>query len=69
MDYAEQYRLASNIIHPPLFGVTLQVSPIKEGDIEGGVFAVNTAGPEHYGQFGHKAMLAPPEEHVCTTKC
>lgn len=44
MDYAEQYRLATNIIHPPLLGVTLQVSNFKDGEIEGGVFAVNIDG-------------------------
>jgi hypothetical protein len=46
MDYAEQYRLATNIIHPPLLGVTLQVSDFKDGEIDGGVFAANVDGEQ-----------------------
>ena len=58
MDYAEQYRLETNIIHPPIMGATLQLSPIDDGDMQGGTFAIHTDGLRHYKQFGHQCRLA-----------
>ena len=58
MDYAEQYRLETNIIHPPIMGATLQLSPIDDGDMQGGTFAVHTDGLRHYKRFGHQCRLA-----------
>lgn len=68
IDYAELYRYETNIIHPPLYAGTVQVSPLGTHSItqanktmEGGSFLVNTAGLEHYKRFGYKGKLVRPE--------
>jgi hypothetical protein len=55
--WLRRYRLSTNIIHPPLLGFTVQVSPFSAGEMEGGVFAANTAGIDHYAKFGHRNAL------------
>lgn len=57
VDYAELYRYETNIIYPPLYAGTCHVSPVMEGDIEGGDFKVNTSGLNHYKKFGYKGKL------------
>jgi len=55
IDYAELYRYETNIIYPPLYAGTCQVSPINgPEDMEGGDFQANVTGVEHYRRFGYK---------------
>ncbi len=55
IDYAELYRYETNIIYPPLYAGTCQVSPISGSeDMEGGDFQANVTGVEHYRRFGYK---------------
>ena len=42
--------------HLPLYGATLHVTDADVGEIEGGMFAANTGGLEHYKRFGYKVM-------------
>ena len=65
IDYAELYRYETNIIHPPLYAGTVQVSPLGTQSItqanktmEGGSFLVNTAGLEHYKRLGTREVGA-----------
>ncbi len=53
IDYAELFRYETNVIHPPLYAGTCQVSPFAEkladgrvglGKMEGGDFMANTSG-------------------------
>eukprot|EP01032_Pedospumella_encystans_P015368 gene15368-17582_t len=63
IDYAELYRYETNIIYPPLYAGTCQVSPIHgPDDMEGGDFQANVTGVEHYRRFGYKGKLASKEE-------
>jgi len=57
IDYAELYRYETNVIHPPLYAGTVQVTPLGAGAMEGGDFCVNTGGIAHYAKFGYKAKL------------
>jgi hypothetical protein len=63
VDYAELYRYETNIIYPPLYAGTIQVSPLgmqpcnETNTMEGGSFLVNTSGLEHYKKFGYKGNL------------
>lgn len=67
IDYAELYRYETNIIHPPLYAGTVQVSPLgtspvsSENFMKGGAFLVNTSGLDHYKKFGYKGKLSAPE--------
>jgi hypothetical protein len=62
IDYAELYRYETNIIHPPLYAGTCQVTPLQtSSDMKGGDFRVNTGGIEHYRAFGYKGKLKDPE--------
>jgi hypothetical protein len=64
LDYVEQYRLATNIIHCPLVAGTLQLSPGfdpagKVGvPMDGGVFSAALEGIAHYRRFGHRLRLS-----------
>ena len=58
IDYAELYRYETNIIYPPLYAGTCQVSPIHgPDDMEGGDFQANVTGVEHYRRFGYKGTV------------
>ncbi len=57
LDYAELHRRRSNLLHPPLLASTVHVSPLAEGEMDGGTFGVHTAGIEHYRRFGHHGVL------------
>jgi hypothetical protein len=55
IDYAELYRYETNVIYPPLYAGTCQVSPVHgDEDMVGGDFQANVRGIEHYRQFGYK---------------
>ena len=68
IDYAELIRYEYNIIYPPLLAGTIQCSPfnkhhpenkdyenrIRFGKMEGGDFAVNIEGLDHYSEHGYK---------------
>jgi hypothetical protein len=55
MDYAELIRYESNIVAAPLWAGTLQCTYDK---IEGGEFAVNTNGVQHYQLHGYKGKFS-----------
>ncbi len=70
IDYAELYRFTlpglpchifcryeTNIIHPPLYAGTCQVSPLAAGEMIGGDFYANSRGLDHYKEFGYKGGL------------
>ena len=72
IDYAELYRCSivsvvsyikichryeTNVIHPPLYAGTMQISPVEGGEMTGGDFCVNTDGLEHYKRFGYKGRV------------
>ena len=59
IDYAELYRYETNVIHPPLYAGTCQVSPMKAdgSSMKGGDFCVNVAGLDHYRKCGYKGKL------------
>lgn len=59
IDYAELIRYEHNLIYPPIYAGTIQVSPIKE--IIGGDFAVNTEGLRHYEKNGYKGKKSHDE--------
>ena len=71
LDYVEQHRLATNVIHCPLIAGTLQLSPgfHPEGEagapgcvpMDGGVFSAALEGIEHYRRFGHRLRLSSAE--------
>ena len=50
-------RYETNIIHPPLYAGTCHISPLEEGEMEGGNFAANMDGLDHYKRFGYKGKL------------
>ena len=55
IDYAELYRYETNVIYPPLYAGTCQVSPFNgDDDMVGGDFQANIRGIEHYREFGYK---------------
>jgi len=57
IDYAELYRYETNIIYPPLYAGTCQVSPINgPEDMEGGDFQANVTGVEHYRRLATKVQ-------------
>jgi len=58
IDYAELYRYETNVIHPPLYAGTCQVSPIGRGEMSGGSFCANMQGLKHYQRFGYKGKIA-----------
>mmetsp|Transcript_23602 Transcript_23602/g.40104 ORF Transcript_23602/g.40104 Transcript_23602/m.40104 type:complete len:369 (-) Transcript_23602:124-1230(-) len=60
IDYAELYRYETNIIHPPLYAGTCQLSPLKGKDMIGGDFYANMSGLDHYKEFGYKGLLQSP---------
>lgn len=58
IDYAELYRYETNVIYPPMYAGTCQVSPVHgEEDMIGGDFHANIGGVEHYRKFGYKGKL------------
>ncbi|KAF0709360.1 Aste57867_5950 [Aphanomyces stellatus] len=63
MDYAEMFRYQTNVTYPPLYSGTLHVSPLHDGDIQGGEFYAFTSGLDHYKTHGYKASLAPVKNH------
>lgn len=55
IDYAELYRYETNVIYPPMYAGTCQLSPVhSEEDMIGGDFQANIGGVEHYRRFGYK---------------
>jgi hypothetical protein len=62
IDYAELYRYETNIIHPPLYAGTCQLSPLRGKDMIGGDFYANMSGLDHYRDFGYKGLLKPEAE-------
>lgn len=62
IDYAELYRYENHIIHPPILAGTCHLSPVADGDMEGGDFRANTRGLDHYKRFGYKGKLASAED-------
>ena len=52
IDYAEMLRYQKNIIHPPLYGATLHLTPVA---VEGGSLSMNLRGLDHYKTFQYKA--------------
>lgn len=62
IDYAELYRYETNIIHPPLYAGTCQLSPIADGSMAGGEFRANIGGINHYKKHGYKGKLVSPDE-------
>jgi hypothetical protein len=57
VDYAELYRYETNIIHPPLYAGTCQISPLQGKEMIGGDFYANLSGLDHYKDFGYKGLL------------
>ena len=57
IDYAELYRYETNVIYPPLYAGTLQLTPVEDGQIVGGEFAANMRGLDHYREFGYKGRV------------
>ena len=57
IDYAELFRYETNIIYPPLYAGTLQLTPIEDGGMIGGMFAANMRGLDHYSEYGYKCRL------------
>lgn len=62
IDYAELYRYETNIIHPPLYAGTCQISPLQGTDMLGGDFYANLSGLDHYKDFGYKGLLKSESE-------
>ncbi|RYY85028.1 hypothetical protein EON63_08080 [archaeon] len=57
------FRYETNIIYPPIYAGTCQLSPVfSKDDMDGGDFAVNIQGLKHYRRFGYKGKLQTPEE-------
>jgi hypothetical protein len=52
----------TNVIHPPLYAATCQVSSLTNDEMIGGDFYANVRGLEHYKQFGYKGILRSSEE-------
>ena len=57
IDYAELVRYETNIIYPPLYAGTLQITPVEDGEMVGGEFAANMRGLDHYRECGYKCRL------------
>ena len=57
LDYAELYRRRTLRLHAPLLASTIHVSKMETGEMEGGIFGVNTSGLQHYLRFGHHCNL------------
>ena len=57
LDYAELHRRRTLRLHAPLLASTIHVSELEAGEMEGGVFGVNTGGLQHYLRFGHHCNL------------
>ena len=64
IDYAERYRLESNITQPPLYAGTMHVSPVAEGEMDGGDFWAHRDGLEHYRRWGYKGKHRPSRDGV-----
>lgn len=64
IDYAELYRYENNIIVPPLFAGTIQVTSFNSNEMEGGDFLVNIDGLNHYKRFGYKGRNVNNNELV-----
>lgn len=48
-------RYETNIIYPPVYAGTCQVSPVySDDDMIGGAFRANIDGIKHYQRFGYK---------------
>lgn len=62
IDYAELYRYETNVIHPPLYAGTCQISPLRGREMIGGDFYANLDGLEHYKEFGYKGQLKSEAE-------
>lgn len=62
IDYAELYRYETNIIHPPLYAGTCQVSPLQDKEMIGGDFYANLGGLDHYREYGYKASFKSEDE-------
>lgn len=62
IDYAELYRYETNIIHPPLYAGTCQISPLKGKEMIGGDFYANLGGLDHYKEYGYKGLLRSEAE-------
>ena len=57
IDYAELYRYETNVIHPPLYAGTCQISPLEGTEMIGGDFYANLGGLDHYKIYGYKAAF------------
>jgi hypothetical protein len=58
IDYAELFRYETNVIYPPVYAGTCQLSPVRSpDDMIGGAFCANIDGLAHYKKFGYKGKL------------
>ena len=57
LDYAEQFRMQTNVIWCPMLASVCNVTPCREGEMIGGEFAANMDGIDHYAKFGHRGRL------------
>ncbi len=58
IDYAEYIRYTENMIVTPIVAGTIQCTgPETSRGMEGGTFAVNVGGLDHYKKFGYKGCL------------
>ena len=62
LDYAEQFRMQTNVIWCPMLATVCNVTPCREGEMIGGEFAANMDGIDHYAKFGHRGRLHGIEE-------
>lgn len=63
IDYAELYRYETNVIYPPMYAGTCQLSPVhSEEEMIGGDFQANIGGVEHYRKFGYKCKSVHYEQ-------
>lgn len=60
VDYAEIFRRKTNILVPPVHAATLQISPVGDGEVEGGTFGAHSGGLAHYSANGHKCCKSRP---------
>ena len=58
LDYAEQYRMLTNIIWPPMIGTVCNITPIEHESQIDTVLAINLDGIDHYAKYGHRLALA-----------
>lgn len=55
-------RYETNVIHPPLYAGTCQISSLHGNELIGGDFYANSRGLDHYKEFGYKAMMKSKDE-------